>query len=107
MAFSSITRLEKHVVNLEEKDKLMHKNLVAIKGFIKRLESLDAGFKEHHCNVIDLVEEDKGVLMEEQAKLDDHEDKVADLMSRLLKLGIEEEKVPMSSVVAPSKPLEK
>ena len=107
VALSSITRLEKHVVDLEEKDKLTHKDLVAIKGFIKRLESLDADFKAYHCNVIDLVEEDEGVLMEEQAKLDDHEDKVGDLMSRQLELGVEEEKVPMPSVAVPSKPLEK
>ena len=79
MAFSSITRLEKQVVDPEEKKKLTHKDLVAIKGFIKRVESLDNDFKEYHCNVIDLVEEDEGVLMEEQAKLDDHKDKVADL----------------------------
>ena len=107
MALSSITHLQKHVVDLEEKDKLMHKDLVAIKGFIKRLESLDTDFKVYHRNIIDLVEEDEGVLMVEQAKLDDHEDKVANLMSHLLELGIEEEKVPMPSVAAPSKPFEK
>ena len=71
VALSFITCFKKHVVNLEEKDQLMHKDLVAIKGFIKRLKSLDSDFKAYQCNVIDLVEEDKGVLMEEQAKLDD------------------------------------
>ena len=93
MALSSITRLEKHVLDLEEKDQLTHKDLVAIKGFIKRLESLDAEFKTYHCKIVDMVEEDEDVLMEEQAKLDDHEDKIADLMSRLLELGVEDEKV--------------
>ena len=73
MALSSITHLEKHVAALEEKEKLTHKDLVVIKGFIKRLESLDADFKAYHCDITDLVEEDKDVLMEEQAKLDDHE----------------------------------
>ena len=79
---------------------------MAIKGFIKRLESLDADFKVYYCNIIDLVEEEE-VLMEEQVKLNDHENKVDDLMSHLLKLGVEEEKVPMPSVVTSSKPLEK
>ena len=54
-----------------------------------------------------MVEEDEGVLLEEQAKLDDHEDKVTDLMSRLLDLGVEEKKVAAPSVENPSKPFEK
>ena len=64
VALSSITHLEMHVVDLEENDKLTYKDLVAIKGFIKGLKSLDAEFKKYHCNVIDLVEEENGVLME-------------------------------------------
>ena len=61
-----------------------------IKGSTKRLESLDSDFKVYHCNIIDMVKEEEEVLMEEQVKLDDHEDKVADLMSHLLELGVEE-----------------
>ena len=45
--------------------------------------------------------------MKERAKLDDHKDKVADLMSHLLELGVVEEKVPMPSVAASCKPVEK
>ena len=107
VAISSITRLEKHVIELEAKEKLSHKDEVAIKGFIKRLENLDADFKGYHCNVIDLVEEDEAVLLEEQAKLDDHEDRVTDLMSRLLELGVGDEKIVTPSVAGSSKPLEK
>ena len=107
VALSSITHLEEHVIDLEAKDKLMHKDLVAIKGFIKRLASLDVHFKGYHCNVIDLVEEEEGVLMEEQAKFDDHEDKVEDIMSRLLEIGTEEEEGPMPSVAVFFKALEK
>ena len=62
VAFSSITRLEKHVLDLEGEEKLSHKDEVAIKGYIKRLENLDADFKGFHCSVIDLVEEDEEVL---------------------------------------------
>ena len=63
VAISSITRLEKHVAELEDKEKLSHKDQVAIKGYIKRLDNLDADFKGYHCKVIDLVEEDEGVLL--------------------------------------------
>ena len=80
---------------------------MAIKGYIKRLENLDADFKGFHCSVIDLVEEGEEVLLEEQAKLDDHEDRVTDLMSRLLDLGVEERKVAMPYVANPTKPFEK
>ena len=40
---------------------------MAIKGYIKRLENLDADFKGFHCSVIELVEDDEGVLLEQQA----------------------------------------
>ena len=107
VAISSITRLEKHVLELEGKEKLSHKDEVAIKGYVKRLENLDSDFKGFHCSVIELVEEDEGVLLEEQAKLDDHEDRVTDFMSHLLDLGVEERKVTAPSVANPSKPFEK
>ena len=107
VAISSITRLEKHVVELEGKGDLSHKDEVAIKGYIKRLENLDADFKGYHCTIIDLVVEDEK-LVEEQAKLDDHEDRVIDLMSRLLDLGGSQDKVATPPpVVKPSKPFEK
>ena len=45
MAILSITHLDKHVLDLEGKEKLSHKDEVAIKGYIKRLENLDADFR--------------------------------------------------------------
>ena len=80
---------------------------MAIKGYIKRLENPDADFKGFHCRVIDLVEEDEEVLLEEQVKLDDHEDRVTDFMSCLLDVGVGERKVATASVANPSKPFEK
>ena len=106
VAFSSITRLEKHVLDLQGKESYL-KDEVAIKGYIKRLENLDTDFKRFHCSVVNLVEEDEEVLLEEQAKLDDHKDKVTDLMSCLLDLGVEERKVTKPSVANPSKRFEK
>ena len=55
MVISSITRLEKHVLKLEAREKLEFKDAVAVNGFIKRLECLNAGFMGYHCNVIDLI----------------------------------------------------
>ena len=106
-AISSITHLEKHVSELEAKEKLSHKDEVAIKGYIKRLENLDADFNEYHCSVIYFIEEDEKVLLEEQTKLDEHQDRVTNLMSRLLNLRLGEDKVAMPFVAKSSKPLEK
>ena len=53
-----------------------------------------------------LVKEDEEVLLKEQAMLDDHEDRVTDLMSRLLDLEVEERK-DTSTVANPSKPFKK
>ena len=97
MAISSITRLEKHVHDLEEKERLSHKDEVAIKGCIKRFENLDSDFKGFHCTIVDLVEEDDDVLQQEQA----HEDRVTDLMSHLIELGVEEKKATTLSAPNP------
>ena len=97
VAISSITHLEKHVLKLEAKDKLSRKAEVAVTGFIKTLENLDADFKWHYCNIIDSVEENEGVLLEEEAKLDDHKDRLTNFMSHLLEFEVGEEKVAMSS----------
>ena len=107
LAISSITQLEKHVLNLEAKEKLSYKDEVAINGYIKCLDNLDADFKGFLYSVIDLVEVDEKVLLEEQAKLDDHEDRVTDLISHLLDFGVEEKKIAAPSVANPSKPFEK
>ena len=45
-----------------------------------------------------MVEEDEEVLLGKQAKLDDHEDRVTYLMSRLLDFWVEEKKVAVPSV---------
>ena len=87
MAISSIIHLEKHVLDLEGKEKVSHKDEAAIKGYIKRLENLDTDFKGFDCSVINLVKENEELLLEEQAKLDDHQNRVTNLMSRLLDLG--------------------
>ena len=47
------------------------------------------------------------MLLEEQAKLDNHEDRVTYPMSHLLDIGVGEEKVAMPSVAGSSKPVTK
>ena len=41
---------------------------------VKRLESLDADFKQHHMALIETIEEEEK-LTEEQSLLDDHDDR--------------------------------
>ena len=49
---------------------------------VKKLETLSAEVKTHHCTILD-HKEDQNKLTEEQAVLDDNEDKVQDLMEHL------------------------
>ena len=61
--------------------KLTNTDRVTIQQLLKRLDTLDGKFKTHHFAVIDLVEEE--TLGEEQAVLDDHDDKLLLLTERL------------------------
>ena len=65
--FSSITRLEKYVLDLEGKEKVFHMDELAIKGYQKTREPRRRlqGFR---CSVINLVELDEEVLLDEQDK---------------------------------------
>ena len=47
---------------------------------------LNSEFKEHHDTVIDLIGDEQQKLDEEQALMDDHEDKVADITVRVQQL---------------------
>ena len=72
---TSVMRLEDCFAALEAKDTLTGSDL-SVECSLK-IEALDAEFKEHHYAVIDLVGDDEQKLDEEQAVMDDHEDKVA------------------------------
>ena len=54
-----------------------------------------------------MVDDNEEVLQQEQAKFADNEDRVTDLMSHLLGLGVEERKVTTPSVANPSNPFKK
>ena len=51
----------------------------------EKLIALDAEFKTHHYNIVDVVD-DEEALAEEQSILDDHDDVVSQLMTKLQKI---------------------
>ena len=71
---------------LEAKYTLTSSDLLAIECLLKKVEALDVDFKQHHYSVIDLVGDDEQVSAKEQAIMDDHEDKVAEIVEHLQKL---------------------
>ena len=62
--------------------------------FLLSNASLDIEFKEYHYTVIDLVGGAEQILDEEQAVMDDHEDKVAEITERLQQLRPELKAAP-------------
>ena len=62
---------------------LTNSSLLTVQHLFKEVEALDVEFKEHHYAVIDLAGDDKQILDEEQAVMDDHEDKVEEITERM------------------------
>ena len=104
----SITRLERRVDAFEVKTDLTHADRFAIQRLIKKFETLDAEFRQHHYNVVELLDDTE--VDGEQAILDDHDDKFTDLVERLQQLVSEPDgadSVPAPEPVDTSKPLKK
>ena len=79
---ASITRLSTKLKELEEKSD--HISLDLAKGMKQKLESLDAEFRKYHYGLIDLIDEgDEETLLKEQEVLDNHDDEVATLATRI------------------------
>ena len=66
---------------------------------LNKIEVLDAEFKEHHYTVINLVGDDEQKLDEEQAVMDDHKDRVAEITERLQQLRPESKVAFISSAL--------
>ena len=99
-----ITRLDMQISKLEDKPEITASDSVRIQAHTERIISLDTDFKKHHFHVIGLVDESDGdTLAQEQAILDDHEDKINDIMTRLAQLSHSK---PSPTVEAPSTGLE-
>ena len=80
-----ITRLEAQISKLEDKPEITCSNSVIIQAYTERLNSLDSDFKKHHFHIIELVnEEDLETLEREQGQLDNDEDKLTNMMDRLI-----------------------
>ena len=82
----SVTRLEDRFNILEANDMLTSSDRVTLERLSKKIEALDAEFKDHHYAVIDLVGYDEQILDDEQPIMDDNEDKVAEIIERLQQL---------------------
>ena len=83
-----ITHLETQISKMEIKSEITHSDSVIIQGQTEKLKSLDSDFKRHHYTMIELVdEEDLETLDQEQAVLDDHDNKIANMMDRLIRLS--------------------
>ena len=58
-----------------------------IQAHTESLNSLNGDFKKHHFAIIELVDEDTEILEWEQALLGEHEDRMTNIMERLIRLG--------------------
>lgn len=83
---SSITRLVARLEKLESQKDLPTTFDLA-QSMVKKLETLDAEFRMHHYQLVDLIDEsDVDTLLKEQEVLDGHDDKVAELTIRIQQL---------------------
>ena len=102
---ASITRLEHRVNAYEIKEELTHADCLAIQSWIKKFETLDTKFRQHHYTIVELLDDE--AVDEEQVALDDHDERVTDLIDRLQQLVSEpKEAVSLSRPADPSKPLQ-
>ena len=74
MVNTFVTRLDNHVATLEARQKLTNPDCATIHLLLKRSETLDGKFKTHHFIVVDFIDEE--TLGEEQAVLDNHDNKI-------------------------------
>ena len=79
IACSSITRIERQIVKLEDKSKLTKANKQVEQTLMKKIQSLDDTFKEHHFVIADQAE--NAAIVAKQEVLDKHEDKVFSYVS--------------------------
>ena len=83
-----ITLLEMQITKLEDKPEITSSGCVRIQAHTERIISLDTDFKKYHFHLIGLVDEfDEDALTQEQAMVDDHDDRINDIMNRLTQLS--------------------
>ena len=89
---------------MEEKEKFKESDHLAVRHLIKRLIILDMDFRKHHLAIVETIEEDEEKLEEEQALLDEHNDRVSGFMERLLGLEFDDKPEEHKSSLSVSKP---
>ena len=92
MVWGNITRMETKLTKLEDKETLTEKEQRTVSKMGKKPEALSTKFKAYHCAIVEQIK-DQNKLAEEQAVLDDHEDKVDNLMEHLDDLAVTTEPV--------------
>ena len=85
MVEASITRLKNRVDVYESKEELAHADHLPIQRLIKKFETLDADLRQYHYTIMEL-QQNKADVKEEQAVMDDHDEKVTDVINRLQQL---------------------
>ena len=91
VAKASITKLIDRVLELEHKPKLTNTDRLTAQRLQQRLTDLDGDFKRYHLSIVDVLENDEEQTRE-QAVIDDHDNKVTELFTRILRLTMEEER---------------
>ena len=81
---ASITRSDGRIAELEGKRALTAADKLFAQNLLQKLGSLDVDFRSYHLAVVDLSGED--AIDEEQAVLDEHDDRLADFTVRLQQL---------------------
>ena len=94
----NIPHLEMKRAILEDEETLTEKEQQTALNMVKKLEALSSDLKAYHCITVEQIE-DQDKLTKEQAFVDDHEDKVEDLMEHLEDLVVSTELVaPHASI---------
>ena len=77
----SIAHLEQKLTHLELKEELNSSYLSALQRMKVELNSLDTKFRNYHFVIVDIAEENAQEA--EQAVLDEHDDRTADIIARI------------------------
>ena len=82
-----LTRIERDISSLEEKETLTPSERRKIKHLKDQVKEHDQEFERRHMEVLDFIEEEDQVALNSEEKVfDEHVNRVADIIERLEKL---------------------
>ena len=79
---ASLTKMVSHVVDMECRAPLSPTDEIVAKRMEQKMYDLDKDFRGYHYSILDLMEKDED-FDEEQATLDEHEEKISNILDRL------------------------